>query len=309
MYVSTVQPVRTRPATGLWFLVVAGTLWGTGGLLGSVLGREAGLSPLAVAAYRLVVGGGLIVAFVLVTRRSLPRGRAAWRRVVTLGLLAAFFQATYFAAVSYTAVSLATLLTIGATPVLVLVAEAVTGRRRIGTRALGVAGLAVLGLALLVGVPGGDLDPRRTMIGAGFALLSAAGFGAITWVGTTPVAGLDEMAGTGAAFTLGGLVLLPLAVANGGLGFTPSAASLGLLALFALAPTAVAWAAYFRGLRDAAAGTAALMALLEPLVGTALAVLLLGERLGPAGIAGAALLIVALVLENAPERPAGAVQE
>ena len=40
------------------------------------------------------------------------------------------------------------------------------------------------------------------------------------------------------------------------------------------------------------------MALLEPLVGTALAMLLLGDRLGPAGLAGAVLLIVALVLES-----------
>jgi hypothetical protein len=39
------------------------------------------------------------------------------------------------------------------------------------------------------------------------------------------------------------------------------------------------------------------MALLEPLVGSALAALVLGDRLGPAGLAGAALLLVALVLE------------
>jgi DME family drug/metabolite transporter len=60
-----------------------------------------------------------------------------------------------------------------------------------------------------------------------------------------------------------------------------------------------AYAAYFRGLRTTPAGTAALMALLEPLVGTVLAVLILGDRLGPAGVAGAAPLIVALVLEQA----------
>jgi drug/metabolite transporter, DME family len=40
------------------------------------------------------------------------------------------------------------------------------------------------------------------------------------------------------------------------------------------------------------------MALLEPLVGTALAVLILGERLGLAGGAGAVLLIVALAVES-----------
>jgi DME family drug/metabolite transporter len=63
-------------------------------------------------------------------------------------------------------------------------------------------------------------------------------------------------------------------------------------------PTALGYAAYFRGLRTTSAGTASLMALLEPLVGTSLAMLVLGDRLGPAGLAGAVLLIVALILES-----------
>jgi DME family drug/metabolite transporter len=72
----------------------AGVAWGTGGLLGNLLGREAGLSPLAVAAYRLGLGGLLVlVAVGALTlfhgRRPLLGGaghrRAALRRV---GLLA-----------------------------------------------------------------------------------------------------------------------------------------------------------------------------------------------------------------------------
>jgi DME family drug/metabolite transporter len=76
----------------------------------------------------------------------------------------------------------------------------------------------------------------------------------------------------------------------------PGPAALGLLVLLGVGPTAIAYAAYFRGLRTAPAGTAALMSLLEPLVGTALAVLILGDRLGPAGVTGAALMITALAL-------------
>jgi drug/metabolite transporter, DME family len=75
------MPVRHR-----LFLVLAGLLWGTGGLTGSLLGRTAGLSPVAVAAYRLTAGGVL---------------------------------SCYFAAVSLTSVSLATLITIGSAPVIV----------------------------------------------------------------------------------------------------------------------------------------------------------------------------------------------
>ena len=105
-------------------------LWGTGGFIGSLLGRSAGLSAVAVAAYRLTAGGILIVLFLVVARRPLPRGRSAWTRIVGIGLLAALFQCCYFAAVSLTSVSLATFVTIGASPVIVLLLESILGRRR-----------------------------------------------------------------------------------------------------------------------------------------------------------------------------------
>ena len=61
-------------------------------------------------------------------------------------------------------------------------------------------------------------------------------------------------------------------------------------------PTAVAYTLYFRGLRSAAASTAALLTLLEPLTGTILAAILLGERLSATGMAGAAIIAAAVIL-------------
>ena len=58
----------------------------------------------------------------------------------------------------------------------------------------------------------------------------------------------------------------------------------------------MAYTLYFRGLRSAAASTAALLTLLEPLTGTILAAVLLGERLSATGIAGAAIIATAVIL-------------
>jgi DME family drug/metabolite transporter len=286
-----------RSSSGAGFLVVAGVLWGTGGLTGSLLAHHTGLGPLAVATYRLGGGGLLLVAFLTAARRPVPRDRKALRRIAVVGSLAALFQATYFAAVQSVGVSLATLLTIGASPVLVLTVEAVTGRRRIGPGTAGTATLAVAGLALLIGVPQGSRNLTTLLAGGGFALLAAGGFATMTLVQARPVEGLDELATTGWAFTFGAALLAPLAAAADGLRFAPGPVNLTLAAALAVGPTAVAYAAYFRGLRTAPAGTAALMALLEPLVGSALAAVVLGDRLSPAGLVGGALLIVALVLE------------
>jgi DME family drug/metabolite transporter len=63
-----------------------------------------------------------------------------------------------------------------------------------------------------------------------------------------------------------------------------------------LVPTALAYAAYFRGLVRAHPVLAALSALLEPLTAAVLSALLLRERLGVVGWCGAALLVGALAV-------------
>jgi drug/metabolite transporter, DME family len=57
-----------------------------------------------------------------------------------------------------------------------------------------------------------------------------------------------------------------------------------------------------RGLRTAAASTAARLALLEPLTGAILAALLLGERLSATGIVGAAIIGAAVILTVQADR-------
>jgi drug/metabolite transporter, DME family len=284
------------PLAPLACLALAGLLWGTGGIAGTELGRAAELSPLMVAALRLLTGGGLIAAFRLVPRRRWPAGQAAWRRIALTGLLAAAFQAAYFAAVSLTSVSLATLVTIGGAPVIVQAAELGLGRRRLERSAIATTVLAVAGLGLLVGLPSGDFGSLALLGSAGMALVSSAGFAAITMLGEAPVPGLDAETVTGFSFTLGGLVLLPIAAAAGGLAVRPGLVPFGWLAALGVGPTALAYTLYFRGLQSAPASTAALLSVLEPLTATALSVLLLGDRMSAPGIVGAALLAAAVLI-------------
>lgn len=314
--------VRRRYRSGLACLAGSGLLWGTGGLIGTLLGRFAGLSPLSVAAIRLLAGGGLIVAFLAATGTRRPAGRAAWHRIAVNGLLSAQFQGCYFAAISLTSVSLATLVTIGASPVIVAAVERIrdwrapgepagTGRPgKHGRQGVITFGLALAGLALLMGRPGGGPGAPggvAALAGCGLALLAAAGFATVTLIGTSPVPGLTDLAVNGYGFTLGGLVLLPLAALDGGLGFRAGTApelfaSVGLLLALAVGPTAVAYTLYYRGLRTEAAATAALLTLAEPLTAAVLGAVVLGDRLGTLGIAGGLMLGMALV--RAAARPA-----
>ena len=276
-------------------LVMSGLLWGTGGLIGSLFGQAAGVSAMSVAAYRLLAGGALIVAFLMLSGKRWPTGRAAWTRIAVNGLLSALFQSCYFVAISLTSVSLATLVTIGGTPVIVAVAERARGRRGLGRAGVITLAMALAGLGLLTGLPDGGFSETAMLASTTMALVSAAGFAAVTLIAASPMTDTDDLTLNGFGFGLGGMVLLPLAAMTGGLGFRPDLASAGLLIALGIGPTAVAYTLYFRGLRKASASTGALLTLIEPLTAAVLAALVLGNRLSATGIAGAAMLLAAVV--------------
>ncbi|HEX4246711.1 MAG TPA: DMT family transporter [Pseudonocardia sp.] len=305
--------------TDLHLVSLAALLWGTGGLAGTLLGQVAALPPLAVATYRLGGGGLALLAVLAVTRRLRRPSRAGLVRVLVVGGLVAAYQTCYFASVALTSLAVATVVAIGAAPVLVVTVEAVLDRRRPGTASLVAIALALLGLALLVGSPRGGSAAGASagaasasassasagisgggggalVVGVVLALGAAAGFGALALLGRRPVADLDGPTTIGFGFTSGGLLLAVVGSAVGGLGFTPTLGSVGLLLYLGWVPTALAYGLFFVGLRGVSATSAAVVAVLEPLTATVLGVLVLGQRPGLGGIAGAGLLCAAAVL-------------
>lgn len=290
----SVTPVRVSTA----LLVLAGVLWGTGGLAGAMLQTTAGISPVSVAAYRLLVGGVLATVVVASQVRYLWSRAAAFRLVVSGGLLAQF-QAAYQVAVAQISVSLATLITIGCVPVFVVLVSGVRERRVPARRTLVAVGGAVVGLALLSGGAAG-VDGWQVVSGVAMSLFAGAGFAALTLVTARPLVGQHVV--TSAGLLLGGVFLLPFALV-GGMTVPLNWDVLLLLGFLGVVPTAVAYGAFFLGLRHAQPVAAALATMLEPLTATVLAVAFHGERLTQAGVVGALLITAALGLYYlAPER-------
>ncbi|WP_394362909.1 DMT family transporter [Amycolatopsis sp. SB7-3] len=287
---SVAVPTRARSSAAL---VLAGVLWGTGGLAGSLLASRAGLHPLSVAAYRLLIGGVIATGYLWLTGglRGLPLTPQARRRLLAVGGLFALFQTSYFASVSLSSVSVATMTTIGSAPVLLAVTTVVKTRRLPGAwTAVSLAG-SLAGLALLQWTPGQEVN----VAGVLFALLAAAGFAALTLVTATRVEGLDPLPTTAFGCLIGGAALTPAALWFG-MAVPMQADVLALVVYFGVVPTALAYAAYFRGLESAHPVLAALSALLEPLTAALLSMSVLGERLGAVGWCGAVVLIAALAV-------------
>lgn len=142
------------------------------------------------------------------------------------------------------------------------------------------------------------------------AMAACAAFAAISLLGARPERDYDDATGSGLAFLLGGAVVLGVALATGEqVTIDPAPDAVALVVALGLIPSAVAYLAYLRGLRTQSSTTGVMVALLEPLTGAALAFLVLGERLGPTGLAGAVLLLAAVVLASLrPGVPAHAAE-
>jgi drug/metabolite transporter, DME family len=312
----TVAVHRTRTGTGLLLVVAAALLWGTAGLVGAVVHERSGLTPLSIGFWRLAVGAlatlPLLVRFRHPVRRAdagsaTPdsRRRVDWPGLVGVGVALAGYQTCFFAAVDLVGVSLATLFTLGLAPVLVTIGSRVLLRETVERATIVAIGAALTGLALLVGGSSGRPGSAVTT-GVGLAAASALGYAGLTLVSRRRRGRQSATTFAATSFWVGALVALPPAAWQG-LSLPRDGLTALLLLYLGVGPTALAYAAFFTGLRTVPATTAAVLTLLEPAAATLLAVVLLGERLGAWAAAGGLLLLGTTVVLAVVQSRASAV--
>lgn len=280
-------------ASGPLLVCAGAVLWGTVGIASKVLYGIVDAPPLVVGFFRLAIAVPALLLWCVWRLRAdtfrFPGADAL--RIIGLGIAMALYQVCYFRAVAEIGVALATLITICSAPILVgMLAPALLGERI--TRSIAVALiLGLIGAALLVGAP----PASGNATGVGWACGSAIAYAAFVLC-SRKLAHHDPAKIIVVGFGAGALILLPFALmADAGIMNWPASAWATLLYI-GLIPTALAYVAYFRGMRGTAATPATILTLAEPLTATVIAVALFGEVLPPMALAGACVLLVALVL-------------
>ena len=283
---------------GLLYLIISGAAWGTAGAAASLVYQASDMGPVALSFWRCAAGFVLLCAARMLTGRtrtagSEPLGRRAMRAGVT-GLALAVFQTAYFAAVEATGLAVATVVTLGAGPVLFALGARLTLGERLGHGGTVAVAGALTGLGVLV-LGGGETTVRPW--GVLLALVSAAGYSLMTLLTRRwgRNGGVDVAGTSVGAFAVTSLCLLPFALAEG---LLPHTAELGravwLVAYIAAVPTALAYALYFAGAAVVRSATVSVIMLIEPVSAAVLAVVLLGERLTAAKLAGTLLMLGAV---------------
>ena len=282
-------------------VLAAAAIFGTTGTSQALGPPDA--TSLGIGAVRLVVGAVALAAIAWLRR---PGAVRAWRHhaptLLLGGVAVAVYQLGWFAGLRRTGVAVGTVVGIGSGPVMAGLIHLASGRRGL-TRGWVVGTAAtVLGAGLLAarGAGASSADP------VGLVLTLGAVLGYVLYVEAAQHAirrGLDAAGAMAGMFGVGAILLTPV-LAFEPLGWLASPRGAAMALHLGVVTIGVAYTLYGWGLRCLAVPTVVTLTLAEPLTAAILGTAVLGERLGPLGWLGAALIATGLLVAAREEVPA-----
>ena len=293
-----VAPPRVASrARGTTLVLLAALFFSTSGTLGKSA-MSAGFTPEQVAAARITLAGLVLLAGVaLFAPRKLKVRREHFPVLLGYGLLGvAGVQLLYFVAAGRIPVGIAILLEF-VSPVLIALWVRFVRRHRLPRSVWGGIGLAMVGLALVAQVwQGLTLDLVGVLAGVGAALCSAGYF----LLGEHAVADIDPLGLVTWGMVLGAVAICvvappwtwPVRLLDADVEFGAWHPPVWLLmVLLVLVATVLAYACGISALRHLPASVASVLGLVEPVITTVAAWLLIGEELAWPQLLGAAILL------------------
>jgi drug/metabolite transporter (DMT)-like permease len=304
------SPSTRSPIVGVAVVLTAASLFGSLGPL-SRFAYDAGMEPLAFVGWRGAIGFVATAGFV--GWRIARRGRRLTRlgdldkgARLSLGIAALMgflLNLCMFIAFDRITVALA-LLGFYTYPVMVAVANVALGREPLDRPRIAALVLAVVGM---VAVVASQLDPgsgiRLDAVGVGLALAAAMSQAVFVLLSRSGyrVVPADQAMGVVLAVTVVCTIVIALATGAGATLVyplqTPSVAP--LLLFTGLFAAAIPSMLFLTGIRLVGGTGTGILMLFEPVVGVALAAVLLDEGVAPIQVlGGAAILVAALILQR-----------
>jgi drug/metabolite transporter (DMT)-like permease len=310
------MPTSRAPWLGALIVIAGAALFGTLGVAAR-FAYDAGVQPFAFVAWRAGAGALGISAILLIAigpraiRSSIVgAGRRAQLTLVLAMGLGASLNLAMFLAFDRTTVALA-LLGFYTYPAMVAGASGLLGREPLDFARVAALGLALAGMvAVVLGGLGATEAVRVDALGILLGLF-AAGFQATFVLTSRGFAAVRADVAMGAILVGSSLVAATVSLATGGtaallqpLGQPPVVVLMVTVGLFAAALPSVL---FLTGIRWIGPVRTGILMLFEPVVGVALAALLLREGLQPIQIAGGAtILLAALIVQRGTRAPSQA---
>jgi drug/metabolite transporter, DME family len=281
---------------GFIFVMLAAALWGTSGIVSKMLYALSATNAFSVAFLRLGIAAPifLMAGFFVYKRALFHIPKRDLLLMAFTGAMLAVFQLCYFAAVNLAGVTVATLVTICTSPILVLLITLLLGHEQVTRNLIAALALVLIGTPLLVGI-GGEVLPTTVLQGVLLSVASALGYAAMTLTGRNIATRYPSLQVNAVVFSVGAVLLFVVALGNG-LVLSYPLQGWVLLLYLGLVPSVLGYALFVKGLQTTPASVVSILTLLEPLTATLLAYLLFDEQLGITAWVGAFLIVVAMIV-------------
>ena len=271
-------------------------VWGATPILTRIALED--LAPLVVATLRTIVAGALAVPLLAHLGQPFPRA-ATSRRLLAVSAAAGFviFPVVYTVGQQRTS-GLHGVMILAALPIFTGTYASLVARRRPRRAWLLGSAVALVGEVVLIGARaggGGDATLVGDLIVLAAALVVSAGYVAGAML---PPRGVSSAAATYWGVGLGALVLTPLALGLFAADGVPEAgpAAWGAVLVLAAVTSIAGYVGWYWALSRGGIQRIATLQFLQPLSGLVLAVLVLGEGVGPGTAIGAAAVIGGVVI-------------
>lgn len=282
-------------------VMAAALLWGTTGTAAFWIGAEA--SPIAIGAATMGIGGVVLASVGGSSSLAVLRdgGTRVWALLGILGVVV--YPLTFYWGMSQAGIALGNLIALGLGPLIVALLEWGVDSSAPSRRWWFASGIALAGIALMsaakVDLGGGRVS--NVALGVALAVTAGVAYGLYTYAfGRLIERGHSPRAVIGAMFG-GASPILLLVLAVTGAGLFASAAQVALVGYLVLGPMVLAYVAFSVALKTLRSSTVASVALLEPVIAGLLAIVLVGERLGPLAWFGALAVLGAMAMLSRDE--------
>jgi len=278
---------------GLLYALFAAASWGTVFVISKLILSDEAVAPATAAFWRFGLSAVLLTAWAAATGRA--RGLGALRKqpwlFLFMGLTGGYgMYLAVLVAMEYTTANNAQIV-MNSNPVLIVPMALLIGERPSRMNCLGVL-IGLIGCVLVTHATASHAsgEGNHHVIGGLLALLSGACWAAYTVAGRDPVRKYGSLECTAVSMMIGTLLLGVTCTATGA-GFDIGPKPFALLAYIAVVPTVLGFVAWFKAIETVPASVAGPFQFLTPVIGVALAAVILEERLTAGIVAGAALTL------------------
>ncbi|WP_045393112.1 DMT family transporter [Falsirhodobacter sp. alg1] len=287
---------------GVAAILFAAFVWGTTGTAATF---APDVGALAIGAAAMGIGGlaqALMAAGGILRSRQLLRAR--WPLLWAGAISVMIYPLAFYASMRMAGVTVGTVISIGSAPLFSALIEYVLDRTGLTRRwAIG-AGIGLTGIVMICmaerGFEAGIGSDTSISLGVSLGLIAGLTYALYSWSARKlMMGGLRSSVAMGATFGLGGLLLLPVLLITGGpflASWTNAAVGLYMAAI----PMFLGYVCFGYGLARVPASMATVITLLEPVVAAILGVLIVGERLPPAGWIGVGMVVGCLMIITMP---------